>query len=139
MKNKIKNTILFLVFASGLFFALSGGMQAAPNCSATPGFVLDPSGVCVPSTTGLPDPAGSDPVATILINVMQWLLGIFGVAAIIAFIISGLQYIMSTGEQTAMEKAKRNMLYSIIGVAVGLAGLLIVMAINSMLAGSTTF
>ncbi|TSD01731.1 MAG: Uncharacterized protein Athens071425_337, partial [Parcubacteria group bacterium Athens0714_25] len=103
------------------------------------GFVLDPSGVCVPSTTGLPDPVGNDPVATILINVMKWLLGSFGVAAIIAFAISGLQYMLAAGNDNTMEKAKRNMLYSIIGVAVGLAGLLIVMAINSMLAGSTTF
>ncbi|HBO16643.1 MAG TPA: hypothetical protein DD451_01415 [Candidatus Moranbacteria bacterium] len=135
MKTKIIiNSIVSLMM---VFVFLN--VQAAPNCSATPGFVLDPSGVCVPSATGLPDPVGNDPVATILINVMQWLLGSFGVVAIIAFAISGLQYMLAAGNDNVMEKAKRNMLYSIIGVAVGLAGLLIVIAINNMLAGGSTF
>lgn len=138
MKTKTKIIISSIVFLAAVF-VLNLSAQAAPNCNATPGFVLDPSGVCVPNNTGLPDPAGNTPVATILINVMQWLLGVFGVVAIIAFSISGLQYMLAAGNDNQMETAKKNMLWSIVGVAVGLAGYLLIMAISSMLGGSSTF
>lgn len=138
-KIKIQNVGLILLVILVAVFVLNLSAQAAPNCSATPGFVLDPSGVCVPSNTGLPDPTGDTPVATILINVMKWLLGVFGVVAIIAFSISGLQYMLAAGNDNLMETAKKNMKWSIAGVAVGLAGYLLIMAISSMLGGSSTF
>lgn len=136
-KNITFGMITTLVFLVSIF--LFGEASALADCDATPGFVLDSSGVCVPSTTGLPDPGGTDPVADILINVMEWILGIFGVVAVIAFAISGLQYILSTGNDNVMETAKRNMTYSIIGVIVGLSGLLIIMAIDAMLNTAPTF
>ena len=93
------------------------------------------NGVCFPSQTGL----SSTDVKTIITNILYWLLGIFGVIAIIAFMISGTQYLMSAGNETMVETAKRNMVWSIVGVVVALSGLIIIYAIDAALRGSTMF
>jgi hypothetical protein len=95
------------------------------------------SGVCFPTGTSLPDPAGG--VVSIISNVMYWILSIFGILAIIAFIISGIQYILSTGSEEMIDTAKRNMKWSIVGVGVALSGLIIIYAIDAMLRGSSNF
>jgi hypothetical protein len=78
------------------------------------------------------------PISVIVINFTKWLLGIFGFIAIIAFTISGIQYLVSAGDEKMQERAKRTMYYAIIGVIVGLAGLTIIYAIQKVLGGSTT-
>ena len=94
------------------------------------------AGVCIPTSTEL----SSATVSTILSNVASWLLGIFTTVAIIAFVISGAQYLLSAGEEKALETAKRNMKYSIVGVIVGLSGFVIIQAISAALkTGSSTF
>jgi hypothetical protein len=70
---------------------------------------------------------------------MDWLLAIFGFIAIIAFVISGLQYLLATGDEHMAETAKRNMQYSIIGVIVALSGWVIIKAIDTALSGSGWF
>lgn len=95
-------------------------------------------GVCVPTTgsTGL----SSTGVSDLLINFMNWLLGIFGTLAIIAFVISGVQYLTAAGDDDTISAAKRNVKYSIIGILVALSGLVILTAISTFLGGaSTTF
>ncbi|MEK7598688.1 MAG: hypothetical protein AAB487_03050 [Patescibacteria group bacterium] len=80
---------------------------------------------------GLPDPAGG--VKGILLNFMNWLLALFGLIAIIAFVISGTQYLTAAGSEKVLETAKRNMTYSIIGVIVALAAFVIIKAIDTAL------
>ena len=72
-------------------------------------------------------------------NLMQWILGIFGFIAVIGFVISGIQYLTSAGNENAIETAKRNMKWSIVGVIVGLGGLVIIWAINNALYGISEF
>jgi flagellar basal body-associated protein FliL len=60
---------------------------------------------------------------------MNWLLGIVAVLAIIMFIVSGIQYITSVGNEEDATRAKNNMTYAIVGLVVALAGLIIVNAI----------
>lgn len=93
------------------------------------------SGISVPDT-GLPNPSGG--IKSILSNFLNWLLGIIGMIAIISFAIAGSQYFFAAGDDKNMETAKRNMMYSIIGVLVALSGLVIVKAIDTMLRGSNT-
>jgi hypothetical protein len=82
---------------------------------------------------GLPDnPNG---IEGILANVLDWLLLVIGIVAVIAFVISGLQYLLSAGDEKTMETAKRNAVYSIIGVIVALSGYVIVKAVDAMLQG----
>ena len=92
------------------------------------------AGVCLPLTDviGISDAS----VASILINLMKWMLYLFGFLAIIAFVISGIQYLSAAGNMNMIETAKRNMNYSIIGVIVALAGVVILIAIDSLLRGT---
>lgn len=94
---------------------------------------LTGNGIEIPKNTGLPDPSGG--IKQILTNLLTWLLGIVGIIALIGFVISGIQYIISTGDDTRMETAKKNMTYSIIGIIVALAGFVIVQAIDFALRG----
>ncbi|HOW60599.1 MAG TPA: pilin [Candidatus Moranbacteria bacterium] len=93
-------------------------------------------GVCFPDETGLPD---SQDIPGILSSVLKWLLGIFSTIALISFVISGVLYITSSGDTDQIEKAKRNALYSILGVIVGLSGYIIIVAIQAALGGNSTF
>jgi len=76
------------------------------------------------------------PLAAIIANIAFWLLAIFGFVAVIGFVISGLIYFISAGDETRQEQAKRAMIYSITGVIVGLAGLVVIYAVDYFLRGS---
>jgi hypothetical protein len=126
MKNKI--AIFFLM----LGFIFLGGKVLAVTCPSS-GSWDSSSGVCIPSSTGLPSPSGDSPLATVINNVMKWLLLVVGSIAIIAFVISGIQYLTSAGDQNAIENAKRNMWWSIVGVVVALVGIIILNFVFTML------
>ncbi|GBE17065.1 hypothetical protein BMS3Abin15_00901 [bacterium BMS3Abin15] len=68
-------------------------------------------------------------------KIMMWILSIIGIIAIIAFSISGIQYLTSAGNETAIETAKRNMKWSIYGVITALAGLIILQEVTALLDG----
>lgn len=93
-------------------------------------------GTCVPkgATLGLSE---KTPTAVSL-AFLKWLLLIAGTVAIIAFTISGIQYLVSAGNDDVIEMAKRNMIYSIVGVIVMLSGLIVITAIDVWLRGSST-
>jgi len=77
-------------------------------------------------------PAGS--ITGIIVNILDWLLMIFGMVGVIGFIISGVMYLVAAGDEKTMETAKNAMKYSIIGVLVGLSGVVIIRAIDAILA-----
>jgi hypothetical protein len=112
-----------------------GSQTTAPAAnSATPNMDCDANGICFPTNTNLPDPSGG--ILQIITNLLYWFLGIFGILAIIAFVISGIQYILSAGDEKMIDTAKRSMKWSIVGVAIALAGLVIVYAIDALLRGT---
>ena len=111
-----------------MVFPLS--VSGAATCPT--GFVLNPSGVCFPTDTGL----SSQPVGDLLMKLMNWLLALVGIIAIIAFIISGLQYFLAAGDEKMAETAKRNMEYAVIGIIVALSGFVIITAIDQALNGT---
>jgi len=86
------------------------------------------------SATGLP---GSS-IYGIIYNLMLWILGIFGFVGVIGFVISGIFYLTAAGNDEQIKKAKKAMMFSIIGVIVGLVGLVVIYAVNNMLTGSST-
>jgi membrane protein YqaA with SNARE-associated domain len=79
------------------------------------------------------------PIANIIGSIMNWLLGILGFLAIIAFVISGILYLTSGGNQEQVERAKRSMVYAIVGVVVALMGLVVVKAVFALLSGESAF
>jgi len=84
--------------------------------------------------TGLPE----SPIWEIIYNLMQWLLYIIAFVAVIGFIISGILYLTSAGNEDRTQSAKNAMIASIIGVLVALLGLVILSAANNFL-GSEQF
>lgn len=78
-------------------------------------------------------------VIDIVVAAASWLLMILGSVALIGFVISGILYLTAAGDEDRMEKAKRGMMYSIIGVIVGLLGYVIVQAVNTWLEGDDSF
>lgn len=92
------------------------------------------SGVCVPTDTGL----SSATVTQVLLTFMNWLLGLLGLFGIIAFVISGIQYLVSAGDDDTISTAKRNMKYSIIGVMVALSGFIIIQAVDTLLTATSS-
>lgn len=117
---KIKNKIG--IFLSGIFFNLFWVVNFAWAQRIT-----------FPINTGLPEVDGGIP--TLVTNVALWILGILGSLAVIGFAISGLQYITAAGSEDAMEKGKRNMMYSIIGVIIALSAVIIIKTIDMLLSG----
>lgn len=76
-------------------------------------------------------PTGS--VIGIIENILFWLLGILGLVGVIGFVISGILYLVSVGDEAGIERAKNAMKWSIVGVVVGLMGVVVIQAINLML------
>ncbi len=87
-----------------------------------------------PSGTSLPEGRLFD----IITNAMLWLLAIVGILGIIGFAIAGILYLTAAGDETRSEKAKKAMLYAIIGVVVALVGLVIMRAVQTWLGGAET-
>jgi len=83
--------------------------------------------------TGLP----KTPILNIITNLVSWLLMIIGLIAIIGFVISGILYLTAAGDEDQQERAKRAMYYSITGVIVGLAGLVVIYAVSNLLGAGT--
>ncbi len=134
----LKNKKMFAkIFLKGATTIVAGAILAVESAWAATTISCETiAGVCIPTSTGLSSAAVSD----ILSNVASWLLGIFTTVAIIAFVISGAQYLLSAGEEKIIETAKRNMKYSIVGVIVGLSGFIIIQAVSTALkTGSSTF
>lgn len=89
-------------------------------------------------TGNLPDPTGGSgghPIAVVLEKLLNWMLGVFGLLAVIAFIIAGVLYLTAQGEEAQIQKAKRMVVYGVIGIFVGLAGVVIIKTIDSLLQG----
>lgn len=80
-------------------------------------------------------------VFKLISNVLNWMLGIIGVLAVIAFVIAGVMYLTSAGNTEQADKAKNVMLYAIIGLVVALLGLVIVNAVAGLTgaAGGTAY
>jgi hypothetical protein len=125
----MKFTFIALFF---LFFGLMTQTSFAVTC---PDGYGDPgAGVCVPTDTGLSDAT----VADVLLTFMNWILGLLGLFGIIAFVISGIQYLVSAGDDDTISTAKRNMKYSIIGVMVALSGFIIIQAVDTLLTATSS-
>jgi uncharacterized membrane protein YjgN (DUF898 family) len=77
---------------------------------------------------------------TIITNIINYALAIIGFLGVLGFIISGIMYLVAAGDEGMAEKAKSNMVNSIIGVIVALLGYVVMAAISTLLSagGATT-
>jgi hypothetical protein len=74
-------------------------------------------------------------ITDIVVNILNWMLGLIGVVGIIGFVIAGILYLTSVGDSGRIETAKNAMMFSIIGVIVALSGFVALKAIETMLEG----
>jgi len=112
-------TAAIYLFAAGIQVAFGAGWNRSDYYNAT----------------SLP----MSPISDIVKNITLWLLSIFGFIAVVGFVISGIIYLTSAGDEDRQETAKRAMIYSITGVIVGLAGLVVVFAADMMLRATGGF
>jgi hypothetical protein len=147
---KWKNLIFLLVIAiflapqiSSAAFNLNLNQNGACGNTTIGGFSFSgctpggSSGWNIGDLMGYGLPSGS--ISGIIKNILSWILMIFGFLGLIGFVISGIMYIASAGDDTKMEKAKSAMTYSVIGIVVGLVGLVIIQAISIALNASGVF
>lgn len=75
--------------------------------------------------------SASATIATILLNTLNFLLSVLGVLAIVMLVIGGIMYLTSAGNEDQIERGKKILIWSIVGVIVALASLIIVRQIAS--------
>jgi heme/copper-type cytochrome/quinol oxidase subunit 2 len=90
-----------------------------------------------PAETGLPgdDAAAGTSIIGIMTRIMNWLLIVVGILGVVAFIIAGILYLTSAGDDEQIGKAKKAMVYAIVGIIVALIGVIVINAVDSMLNG----
>lgn len=127
---------LFILFFSVILIPsfASGACNTDPDADGKADYT-DVGGVCVPLNTGL----SNEPVADIAYTFMAWLFGMIAVIAIIAFAVSGLQYMTAAGDEKQVDTAKNAMKYAIIGIAVSLSGYIAITAISTLLSADSMF
>lgn len=111
-----------------------GGSLCVGTSGVCDGAIGGGGGWAMANPYGLPQ--GS--ILGIASNLLFWLLAIFGVLGILGFVISGIFYLVSAGDEGMAEKGKEGMKYSIIGVIIGLSGFLIMQAVAALLSGSSS-
>ena len=85
------------------------------------------------------NPLGSNSTPyTVIGRAIRFVLGFVGILALINFIIAGLQFLLSGGNSEKTQKAKQNMLWTVIGMAVLLASGIMVNFVLDILGQVTT-
>ena len=74
------------------------------------------------------------PIATILQNILNFLLSIIGVLAIISLVVAGLLYLTAAGDQKRIDTAKKAFFYAVIGIIVAFGALVIVSQLGALFA-----
>ncbi len=114
------------------FYGLSAGVLALPAMVGAQFEIPDPGLVGTPT-------GGTRGIVGLLTTIMQWLLSLVGIFAVIAFVIAGLMYLTSAGSEEQADRAKKAMIYAVIGIVVALLGLIVLNAVNNMLSGRNEF
>ncbi len=83
------------------------------------------------SNTGLPETSAKD----VILNILKWLLGLVFLLTVLAFVGSGIMFIMSFSNSGIVSMAKDWLTYAIIGLVVSVLGFVLVLAISNMLRG----
>lgn len=86
-----------------------------------------------PTGTGLP--AGS--LLGIITSGMNWLLIVVGILGVVGFVIAGIIYLTAAGDETQIDRGKRTMINSIIGIIVALLGVIVIQAVKAFLGGNS--
>uniref|UniRef100_A0A7V3JAY2 Uncharacterized protein n=1 Tax=candidate division CPR3 bacterium TaxID=2268181 RepID=A0A7V3JAY2_UNCC3 len=85
------------------------------------------------SVADLEEEGGGNWIVGLLTRVANWILDLAGALAVFAIVYSGLMYITSAGNQEKSEKAKKNLIWAIVGLIVIFLSLLIIQWVRGIL------
>ncbi|HBI34148.1 MAG TPA: hypothetical protein DEA43_02955 [Candidatus Moranbacteria bacterium] len=69
-------------------------------------------------------------ISSVGINVLNFLLSVVEIIAIISLVISGIIYLTAIDDKNRMQMAKRSLMYSIVGIMLGLGGMILVWVVG---------
>jgi succinate dehydrogenase/fumarate reductase cytochrome b subunit len=91
----------------------------ALTASAIPAAVFAQIGGPNPNVGNLPAPqAGGVNIRTIILNILTWVLNFLALLAVVYIVIAGIRLIVSQGEDEQKGKAKKTILFVIVGLIV---------------------
>ena len=121
-------TLTIAMALSSPGYALCSSSSSASLCSACSGLTtLDPAQGC--SSNG----SGVNSLITTTISILSWIVGIL---AIIMIIISGIRFILSSGNANNVESAKKTLIYAIVGLVIAAIAQLLVSGVFSSVAAT---
>lgn len=91
-----------------------------------------------PDIEGLPEATDDESIRTTIVNIITAVLNFLALIAVIVIIIAGIRLIVSQGEEEQKEKAKKTILYAIIGLVIVLFARVIVGLVTVVFAGDVT-
>ena len=81
---------------------------------------------------------GGNWIVGLLTRIANWILDLAGALAVLAIVYSGLMYITSAGNQEKSEKAKKNLVWAIVGLIIILLSYLVVEWVRNILSTGST-
>lgn len=111
-------------------FLIFPSLALAQDCT-NPSSITD-SVSCVRSK--IATPGGLNTVlkpATLLEAIIKWLLSLVAILALLALVVGGIMYIVSFGNEEMAKRAKRVILYAIIGLLVVFLSFAVMLAVQS--------
>jgi len=72
----------------------------------------------------------SGDIFDIMKSFISWAVAAIGLLGVIMFIVAGFQYLTASGDDDQIQKAKRSMMFAVVGIAVAILGLVAVRTID---------
>lgn len=142
--------VIFIVIG-GIMYILSGGAGMTSLAKATitwalAGFAIAVAGpsllkevytiVSTGGSSGASVIDNATPIKQIVANVLMFLLSGVGILAIIGFVVSAIMFITAAGNTSQAESARKGVTYTIIGIVLAGAGLIIVNQVIQVMQGN---
>lgn len=89
---------------TGMFLMNMGSIALAAN-------PIDPR-------TWIPEGGTDKPIESIVVTVLNWLLGLGALSAVVVLIVAGIMYITAAGDEAKIGKATKTLTFAIIGLVV---------------------
>ena len=87
------------------------------------------------NTTGIKTVGGDTDLMGNIVSIINGVIGVLGVVCVVVMIVGGVNYMTSTGESAKVEKAKKTILYGLIGLVVCVLAFAIVNFVISNIIG----
>lgn len=140
--------LIFIVIGAFLYITSggdSGRIETAKKCItaaliglaigiAAPAFLRQISDILGWTATGLPPGVGTSlTLIEIAGNILNFLLSVIGVVALIMLVVGAFMYLTAAGDEDRIDTGKKIVKYSIIGITIALAALVLVRQIAAFL------